>query len=124
MPGKDNNMEILMQYLNDYLPMMFYDLFRGFTIFIIALGFVYVFGRMLDVLKTPRQKNSFAFILFIPLSYWSVMIYDRQYLFAEEVYWKTIVYISIASIFYVLIGFKLYDRTEEIINRKIKKEKK
>ena len=110
---------------SDYFPLIAYSVVRGLVIFIVALGFVYILGRMLGILNTPRSKNAFAFFMMIMLSYWSILIYDTSIIVNEwEVYWRTLVYTAIASILYVLIGFDLYDRFNAFSDKKFVKAPK
>jgi hypothetical protein len=43
---------------------------------------------------------------------------------AWEVYWRAFIYTSIASIFYVLIGFDLFDRFNTWCDKKFSGKKK
>lgn len=116
---------MIQELFSDYFPLISHSLVRALVVFITTLGFVYVLGRMLGILNTPRAKNAFALIIMISLSYWSVLIYDTQILVHElEIYWRTLVYTSIASIFYVLFGFDLYDRVNAFIDKKFVKTPK
>ena len=61
----------------------------------------------------------------IALSYWSIIIYDMEILVNSlEKYWRVLVYTSISSIFYVLLGFDLYDRVNTFIDKKFVKTKR
>ena len=104
-------MTIFQQAIVDYVPVATHAIMRGLVIFIIALGIVYVLGRMLGLAENYRTKNAVALIAVIALSYWSVHIYDMGLIsHSHEIYWRTLSYISLATIFYVLAGFDLYDR--------------
>ena len=96
----------------DFLPSIVLLAMSGLTIFIIGLGSVYMFGRMLDFLKTSRQKNTVGIITMIAASYWMVILYDMtdNTLRLGDVVFQATLYFVVAVIFYVLIGFDLYDR--------------
>jgi len=116
---------MIQEMFSDYFPLIAHGAVRGFVVFVISLGFVYTLGRMLGILNTPRSKNAFAFIMMIMLSYWSILIYDMEIIIHEwEIYWRTMVYTSVASILYVLIGFDLYDRFNSFIDKRFVKTPK
>lgn len=109
--------------LMEYLPVISHAIMRSLVLFVIALGVVYMTGRMLGIFHTYRTKNSIALITIIILAYWSVHIYDLELIVhPHEIYWRTIVYSSLSSIFYVLAGFDLYDRFNDWCDYRFKKE--
>jgi hypothetical protein len=118
-------MEILLEAFREYLPLLSYAVIRGLVIFIMSLGSVYIFGRMLDLIHSYKSKNSVALLIMILTSYWSVLMYDMNIIVhAWEVYWRAFIYTSIASIFYVLIGFDLFDRFNTWCDKKFSGKKK
>lgn len=92
------------------------------SIFIPSLGLVYLFGRMLEVLKTDKAKNSLAMISIYSLSYLYMNV-----LYAYEniltLIWDVIFYGSFATILYVLIGFTLYNRYNNWESKKFAPDK-
>lgn len=88
-----------------------------FLVFLISLGSVYLFGRMFNVVKSNTRKNVLAFIVmtlcyvfyFYFLS--SLNIYDRI--------WFGLIYLALSIIFYTLIGFKLYTRVDNFLDKKL-----
>ena len=121
-------MELLLEAFSDYLPIITHAVVRGMVIFILALGFVYIVGRMLGIVEHYRAKNIIALLVMIVASYVSVLIYDNDLLVHEwEVYWRALVYTAVSAIFYVLIGFDLYKRFNAWSDKKfikVKEEKK
>jgi len=66
---------------------------------------------MLGILKTYRTKNIVALVAMVGFSYWSILIYDVSLVGnLAEMYWKVAMYTSVSALFYVLVGFDLYDR--------------
>lgn len=112
-------MEIILNAIADDIPLMFYVVLRAFVIFIMVLGTVYVFGRMLELANTDRSRNLIAFLTALVLSYMSIMIYDTEIILNDwEVYWRTLLYTMSSIIFYVLIGWRLYDRVDNFLDNK------
>lgn len=101
------------------------------TVFVITIGMVYIFGRMLEILKNYRTKNFFALFTMIALYMFYFFRYNHT-LPINEMIWTFFVYISISALLYVLIGFKLYNRVDTLLDRVVpdtiekieKKEKK
>lgn len=104
----------------EYIPLLLYGVVRSFIIYLIAQGVVYIFGRMLEIINSNRGRNALALIVIFPLSYWSIFIYDSEILVHPwEIYWRTLVYASGASILFVLLGWRLYDRVDNLLDKKI-----
>ena len=115
--------------LMQYLPVVTHAVVRGLVIFVLALAVVYLLGRMLELIKSNRSKNTVAFLIMVMASYWSVFIYDVDLVVSvQEIYWRGLIYVAIAVVFYVLLGFDLFDRFNSWCDRKfgdndIKKKK-
>jgi len=78
---------------------------------------------MLNLAKTNTKKNWIAVITLI-LSYSFYFIYyDIKYTLEQKI-WYTLIYISISIIFYVLLGFKLYDRVDQLLDKVVPDDKK
>ena len=108
-----------------------YILGQSFLVFAFSLSIVYLFGRMLGLVKTYRTKNIIAFFCMIIsciVVNW-VFNYDMSFKFIEVSKDKIIfVLISVlililAILEYVLIGFHLYDRFDNFLDRKFGKNK-
>jgi len=55
-----------------------------------------------------------------PLAYWSVIMFDLLILVHPlEIYWRMLIYATGSSIFFVLIGWKLFDRIDHLLDKKI-----
>ena len=94
-----------------YIPQIVNVIVRGFLIFLISLGMVYIVGRMLNIVTSIRGKNLVALFIMVGLSYWSVWLFDWETLtHPHEAYWLSLLYITSGSVLYVLIGFDLYVR--------------
>ena len=94
-----------------------------FLAFVVSLGMVYLFGRMLNILKTDIAKNATAFISMMAVYIYYFFKYDTRYELTERI-WYMIIYTSVSVIFYVLIGFKLYPLIESKFDRLSKPKNK
>lgn len=92
---------------------------RGFAVFLFSLGVVYILGRMLEILKQYRTKNFIALVCMVGSSYFLSWTYDVPTMSGVEAYARAVMYVAVAAIFYVLIGFDLYDRFNSWSDRKI-----
>lgn len=111
---------MLGQALLEYLPILIHTSMRSLVIFIAALGIVYIVGRMLEIVNSDRGRNAVALLVIFPLSYWSVIMYDLDIIVHPlEVYWRTLVYGSSACVLFVLIGWKLFSRIDNLLDNKI-----
>lgn len=100
-----------MKEIMELAPFLIDVLIRGALISFLSLGIVYIFGRMLGILRANTPKNALALIVMVGLSYWSTFIYDRQIAGETvEVYWRVMMYVCTAAVLYTLVGFNLYDR--------------
>lgn len=110
---------MLREALAEYLPMILDSVLRSAVIFVVSLGIVYMFGRMLEIVNSNRGRNLIAILVAYPLAYWSIIIYDMQELIHPmEIYWRTLVYGSMSCIFFVLIGWRLFDRADKFLDKK------
>lgn len=93
---------------------------RSVVIFLSMLGVVYIFGRMLELVKTNRGRNAIAIITSFPISYWTVIMYDINRLqHPLEIWWRTFIYAIGACILFVLVGWKLFDRVDNLLDKKV-----
>jgi amino acid transporter len=88
-----------------------------FIVFLVSLGFVYLFGRMLNLLKTATTKNITAFTVMI-LCYIFYFYFLSQLDLIHKI-WTGIIHLSISIIFYTLLGFKLYSRVDTLLDKKL-----
>lgn len=107
-----------------YIPIIAHTLLRGLTIFVISLGFVYIAGRMLELIMSNKGRNSLALFVMIPASYISVAVYDTDILVHPyEIYWRTVLYVCISAIFFVTIGWRLFDRVDNFLDNKFSSDR-
>lgn len=102
-------------------------------IFIITMGQVYFFGKMMNLVKKDRPKNIIAFIT---IAFFSLLYTFVKYGFDNIVVTITkldiesiitlfidyILCVSFAIVIYVLVGFKLYNRIDDLFDRKVGKD--
>lgn len=93
-----------------------------FFSFMISLAVVYLLGRMWDLVKANRPKNVIAFVVMVGVYLFYFSMVDLSLSIVQRV-WYGIVYTSCSIILYVLFGFKLYDRMDELQDRKIGHDK-
>lgn len=112
-------MDIILNAIIDDIPLIFYVVLRAFVIFVMVLGTVYVFGRMLELANTDKSRNSIALLTALVLSYVSIIIYDTEIIINDwEVYWRTLLYTMSSILLYVLIGWRLFDRVDNFLDKK------
>ena len=95
----------------------------GISIYIKTQAQVYIWGRMLEVLKTNRSRNLLALlttILFSTCYLYSMNTDNRIFYFL----WEFLNWFSMAIIIYVLLGFRLYSRIDSLLDKKVGKDKK
>jgi hypothetical protein len=93
------------------------------SIYIKTQAQVYIFGRMLEILNTNRQRNTLALLMTIlfTLGYqYSLITNNSVYLFI----WNFFNWFSMAILIYVLIGFDLFSMMGSIKKIKIAKYKR
>jgi len=94
----------------------------GVSIYIKTQAQVYIWGRMLNFLKTDRQKNTlalFATVFFAAGYLWQSQT-DNIYF---QYFWQFLNWFSPAILFYVLVGFRLFSRMDTFQDRKFAKDK-
>jgi hypothetical protein len=110
-------MEVLIEYKPEILVVASF-IYIPFIAFIISLGMVYLFGRMLEILKNYRSKNAFAVIVMLAVYAFYFLKYNPAFSLEQKI-WYAIIYTAISVILYVLVGFKLYDRVDALLDKKI-----
>jgi hypothetical protein len=107
--------EFLIEYKDSILQVCSF-VYIPFLAFLVSLAGVYSAGRMLELVHTNRSKNIVAFfILTIFYIYYFTQIKSDVNL--QQAIWFTIVYSSISILFYVILGFKLYDRMDALLDK-------
>jgi len=95
------------------------SLYVPFVAFLMAMASVYLFGRMLNLVKAPGAKNGLAVITMVIAYglYFSCLASSTETLAAMV--WRGMLYLSISIVLYTLIGFRLYDRVDAFLDKKI-----
>lgn len=93
-------------------------LFKDILTFLITMAVVYIVGRMLMLTKSDRVKNSIALLVIIGLNYFTFR--DCKLL---EMIFNIALHSSICVLLYVLIGFNLFDRVDNFLDRHFGKDK-
>ena len=105
---------------SEYMPFIAYVLFRSLVLFAVGLGSVYIVGRMLEVVNSNRGRNMIAALTMAGGAIWTTLIYDGDVIIHPHEYiWRPIVYLSVASLLYVILGFKFAGRLNTVLNKKM-----
>lgn len=93
----------------------------GLSIYIKTQAFVYISGRMLEILNKNRARNLFALImtLLFTAGHMYYIKFDNQ---TFAFVWEFLDWFSMAILFYVLIGFKLFNRIDNVLDKNIGKD--
>ena len=89
-----------------------------------ALGVVYIFGRMLNIIKTPLGKNRLA--VFVMIFNISGFVYFENICDKDSILqylWTAYLYFTICITFYVWFFWKAYDRIDTVLDHKGFKDK-
>jgi len=114
-------MEILTTYKTELLSIS-QEIFRVISVFSISLAIVYLIGRMLELIKSARSKNLIAFFAILTIN----TFYSYNFLSFNSIsllIWDIALYSSYCILLYDLLGFKLYDRLDDLLDKKIGKDK-
>jgi len=104
--------------IQEMLALFSQEILRVVTISSISLSMVYLFGRMLELIHGFRVKNLLAFFSIVVLNiFYSWYFYETQT--PIELFWEVSVFSSFCILVYVLVGFKLYDRVDHLLDKKI-----
>lgn len=103
---------------------LFELLLSSLTVFIPTMGTIYLLGKMLGFLRTPRSKNTVAFISSICFSILQDYILNGSFNgnILERV-WNLIVLVGLVILLYVLVGFRLFSRIDSLFDKKIGEDK-
>ena len=105
---------------SEYMPFIVYVLFRSLIFFAVVLGRVYIVGRMLYVINSNRGRNAIAAVAMAGGAIWTTLIYDEAVIVHPHEYiWRPIVYLTVASVLYVILGFKFAGRFDTVLNKKM-----
>jgi len=89
-----------------------------FGIFIITMAFVYVPGRMLEIVKSFKVKNTIATISAICFSYLYLSAYRTDVSSPAVLIFQVSQYSALVIVLYVLIGFNLFDRFDSFLDKR------
>lgn len=111
-------MEYLVEYRDFISNVILKFLNTGLWIYIPTQAIVYLSGRMFGILNSYRARNSLAFISILVFSYWYVVrtIPTESIM---DLLWFCIQYASMSVIWYVIVGFKLFIRLDNLQDKKI-----
>lgn len=115
---------MIIEWFQDYIPLLVHGTIRSLVIFIATTGIVYMLGRGLELVHSNRGRNFIAILSSFGLSYWSILIYDTGFILPGEIYWRTLLYASGAYILFVLISWKLYDRWDNLLDKRFSPDEK
>lgn len=111
-----------LEQIKDIIILIFNTIGRSITSFTIGLALVYLFGRMLMIVKSDRTKNFIGFLGILGTTIaQEICIYKTTDI--VSIVLSVSMYTAIAIILYVLIGFKLYSRMDTLLDKKIAKDK-
>ena len=115
-------MDIIKSFLDDknVLDYLYRILITAFG----SLGLVYISGRLLELLKTYRSKNTFAVICLYSISI-GIYFYSKKpnHNFNYRDAWEIFICGTFAAIFYVTVCWRLFDRIDSFLDRKGLKDK-
>lgn len=116
-------MEDILKFLlefKDVILAIIYHLTVPTTIFLISLAFIYVIGRMLNLVKEEHYviKNFIAFVMICGLSYFYDLTFLEHNNILEQI-WSMLIPIAESIVLYVWIGFKAYERLDNLQDKKI-----
>ena len=108
----------------DYLIIPYLaHIMRAILIPFMTLGIVYIFGRLLEITKTDRSRNILATIVLVILSF-TTGNFGNHFagMFTFSYIFESLVYIAISSIIYVNFCWNLFDRIDNLLDRKVGKD--
>jgi hypothetical protein len=114
-------MEFLVEYKEQILLVASFFVLP-ILVFFIALAVVFLLGRMLELVKSNRGKNTVAFLAMLVAYVFYFKLVDGDGPLVNRI-WRGTVYVSCTIILYVLFGFKLYDRFDDFMDRHFGKDR-
>ena len=91
-------------------------------IFAMTMGVVYYLGRMVEIIDSWKILNNIAFLCSFIFGFWFVHVFRNRFV-GQEYYFMSTLYSLTAVVTYVLLGFRLYDRIDNLLDRKLGKDK-
>ena len=87
----------------------------------VTLGIIYIFGRMLEILKTDRPRNILAILIIygIHYAYTYLPFITRIYTTQLERGWDVFIRGSISIVIYVVLCWRLYSRIGSFLDKKV-----
>lgn len=107
-----------MDYSQEFLQVFFELLTKGFYVFLPMLASVYIMGRMLGFINSNRGRNFVALIIMFPSS-WLVANLFYEYYTIITMLGDIVFFGSVSILLYVLVGFKLFPRIDNLLDKKI-----
>ena len=107
-------LEPIMPTLQQFITSLLSDI----VIFFVTMSVVYTFGRMLLLTKSDRVKNSIALVTIVGLNIFQHYQNELYY-----VVFNSVIHSSIGILLYVLIGFKLFVRMDDFLDKHFGKDK-
>ena len=98
-------------------------LYSGFWIYIPTQAIVYISGKMLGILMADWTRNLLALVATIGFTYLYIMM-NVTFTSTLELVSAMVHWASMGIIFYVLLGFKLYGRIDNLLDKKIADDEK
>jgi len=105
---------LFLPYVKQFIP----NLINDILIFVVTMAFVYSIGRLFMLTNSDRIKNSLAFLAMLGCNYF---LYKP---ITVETVVPVVIHMSICVLLYVLIGFKLYDRVDNFLDKHFGKDRK
>jgi len=114
-------METLIIAFKDVVIQFFDVIVMLFGSAFVTLGFVYILGRMLEILKKDKPRNIIAIIFIYGLhyAYTYIGMSDKIYNSQIERGWDVFIRGSISIVIYVIICWKLYSRMDSYLDKKL-----
>jgi hypothetical protein len=106
----------LLQASGDYGIVLLKYIIRTIIITFSSLGLVYLIGRLLNFKVSNSFKNKIAAIALFTASFTITYIYFPSK--TSQMIWESIAFALVASVVYVTIGWKFYERMDSWLDKK------
>ena len=93
-------------------------LLSDIVIFMVVMAIIYTIGQMLELTTSDRIKNSIALFTIIGLNYFQNYKNELSYAI-----FNIVIHSSIDVLLYVLIGFRLFDRVDDFLDKHFGKDR-
>lgn len=114
-------MDFLLEYKDFLILIGLHFMISGVYIYIPTQAMVYIFGRMLEIAKKDRSRNVIALVSTIIFSI-SYIYVNKEYDTKHEYLYEFIHWFSLGIFWYVLIGFRLFSRVDNLLDKKVGKD--